>query len=311
MIYVFSGTNSHAAASRLRQIVENHEKEYGRSSIERYRGEEVGLNELPAILTSQSLLSPSRLIIFRDLVALNKPAAEKLIELIRSIPESNTVVLREGELDKRTSAYKKLSKLEGFTVFDEPSDGELSIFVDQYLREQGGAINSAAKKELLLRVGKDQSRLKNELDKLLSYAEDEVTLEMVELLVEKRVEDKVFDLLEAALGGKSNLAQDLLSEMRDSHQDPFQVIGMLIWQVHILAVIQSAKGLPESQIAKEAKLHPFVVQKSKKLTSRMTTKDLNNILDLVARLDIKSKSSSLPIWHQLEKAISEITKIVG
>lgn len=306
MIYVLSGQNRHLAREKLVEIIQEFSKKYGESAVERYQGEDIDPANLVAILNGQSLFASSKLIIFRDMLAANKSANEKFLEMMDSIPEETSVVLLEGELDKRTSAYKKLSKQQGFFEFKELGPAELASFVSSYVKRHNKSINNGAVQELLARSGSDQSRLKNELDKLISYVDTEITKDDITILVEQSVDDQVFELLDNALRGRAQPALNILRDMEAAHKDPHQVLGMLIWQVQTLAIVKSGEDRPESQIAKEAKIHPFVVQKTKALTSNMSGAQINKIINLAAELDIKSKSTSLPLWRQIERVITRL-----
>lgn len=298
MIHVLSGKNAYLRTQKLRTLVHEFSQLHGMDWVERVAGENVTLADLPSLLQGGSLFSSHRMVIIRDL-SVNKDAAEKLLEMLENIPEEVELVLVEPQLDKRSSFYKKLKVLPGFIEFEEPKEPELTRWVEQYIKDSGGSIGSAAIRQLIEYVGLDQQRLANEVDKLLAY-DPVVSPETVELLVERRPQSTVFHLLEQALGGQAEKARATLGALESAFEDPYQVANLLIWQVQAVAVVKSAGSRSDGDIAKSAKLNPYVVSKTRRLARVMSQNQLNIVIDRVASMDIKLKSTSVQPWRLLE-----------
>lgn len=301
MIYVLTGANSHQIQARLRELRESFIAKHGEEGLESYTGEDVSLDTLQNITSGLSLFTTHRLVVVRYLSE-NKPVAEQFVEEIKNIPEETVIILVEGVLDKRTAYYKALKKLEHFEEYSEPDERALRQWIKQVVEDEQATITPEAQQALLVAVGADQSRLAHELAKLTIYSK-KITIDTVTALVEPNSQESVFALLDAALSGNQARAQELLLNLEHAHEDPYQIANMLIWQVHIVAVVASAGGMAESEIAKKAKLNPYVVKKTAALTKNISSQKLQQIIDTVAQLDITLKTKSVQPWAILSQTL--------
>lgn len=304
MIYALVGTNSFLVQQKLREIRSSFIKKHGRDGVETHAGENIDPDNLTSMLASVSLFASHRLIIIKHLSE-NKAAAERFMDLMKTIPHETTVLLVEGALDKRTAYYKALKKLNEFHELSELDEQTLAAWAQAMVEKEGAVIDQQAIRALLAATGGDQERLAHEIVKLAAYTK-EITPETVALLVEESPQDNVFELLTAALGGKTQQALKILDQLERAHADPFQLVNMLIWQVHILSVVASAGEVSDQDIARGAKINPFVVSKTRTLARRLNQGQLQNIIDRTAQLDISLKTGTAEPWRLLEQIILSI-----
>lgn len=304
MITVLSGSNTQAIREKLAAIKEAFIKQHGSEGVETVAGEQLQPEQLNSLLSGATLFALDRLVIVRGLSE-NKLVAEQYLKVLDSISDQTQVVLVEGGLDKRTVFYKTLKKQAELLEFAELDEVAATNWVKESVKKQGGEIDSGTARLLVRYAGTDQSRLTNEVAKLVAY-DSKITPKTIEELVEKRPEDTIFQLLEYALSGKTNQALSVLEGLEKAHEDPFQTASMLIWQTNILAIVHSGKEIPDSEIAKSAKLNPFVVKKTRSLARGITRPKLNSILNRVAECDVALKSSSTEPWRILERTILSI-----
>lgn len=301
MITVLSGPNAYGIRQKLAEIKQQFIQQHGEAGVEEYNGEQLEPSQLPSMLTGATLFATTRLVIIKRL-AENKAAAEQLLGMLKSIPEETTVLLVEGTLDKRTAFYKTLKKETDFQEFTELDESAAMQWAREYAKQQGGELDTSSARTLVHFVGSDQLRLAHELTKLVAY-NPKITDENISLLVEKNPQDTIFQLLESALGGKTTQALEVLENLERAHEDPFQAANMLIWQTNILAVVASGKTVADAQIAKDTKVNPFVVKKTRGLASRLSKQKLNQIIDAVAELDVQLKTTSAQPWRLLEHTL--------
>src|SRR5690606_28500626 len=136
------------------------------------------------------------------------------------------------------------------------------------------------------RVGPNQQLISAELDKLLAY-DPKITKNSIELLVEKTPQSTVFELLDAAFAGNTKRAMELYHEQRALRVEPQAIIAMLAWQLHVLALVKTAAGRSADQIAKEARLNPFVVRKSQNLARRLEAAQVKRMISELLELDLR------------------------
>lgn len=306
MITVLAGINSQAIREELTSIKKAFTEEYGSQGIETVSAEQLQSEQLSSLLSGATLFALERLVIIRTLSE-NKMLAEQFLTKLDSISEQTQVVLVEGSLDKRTVFYKTLKKQAELREFAELDEAAAAQWVSEVIKKLSGTISPADMRLLVRYVGTDQARLTSESEKLVAYNPN-ITKETIELLIEKRPEDTIFQLLEYSLGGRKDQALSVLENLEKAHEDPFQTASMLVWQTNILAIVHSAQQTSDSEIAKSAKINPFVVRKTRNLARNVNSVQIQSILDVVAECDIVLKTGSAKPWRAIERAVILLTK---
>ena len=276
----------------LRQLVDSFVAEHSDMGLERLDGEEADYTRMLGAAQSLPFLAARKLLVLRAPGA-NKEFAEKLATFAAEVAETNDVVLVEPKLDKRLSYYKQLKKLTDFREFAVLDAAGLARYLAGYAAQHGGSLSTADARLLIDRVGLNQLTLQHELDKLLAY-DPKVTRASIELLTERTPQSSIFELLDAAFAGDAKRAMQLYDEQRSLRVEPQQIIAMLVWQLHILAIAKTAGASRSADtIAKEAKLSPFTVRKSQSLARRITVQQLKQLISDLRVFDVRLKSQGL------------------
>lgn len=301
MIYTLTGNNFYLRSKKLNELKQAFAEVHGIENIENKAGEELAVSDLPTLFQGATLFSSHRMVIIRS-ASENKELQEALLAQLERASEEVEVVLIEPLFDKRTVFYKSLKKFTEFHEFEEPKEFELQKWVSEYVKDRGGVIDSSSARLLVEFVGLDQQRLAHEIEKLVNF-QPEITKQSIEALVERRPQSTVFQLLEYALSNQQEKALKTLENLEKAFEDPFQITNLLIWQIQVLAVVKSAGGKSDSEIAKEAKFNPFVVSKTKSLAKKIEKAKLRSIINAVAELDISLKTTNASPWRSLEATI--------
>jgi DNA polymerase-3 subunit delta len=265
--------------------------EYTDMALERVDGEEAEFVRIQEALTSLPFLSNKKMVVLRAPSA-SKKFIEEAEKLLSDIPETTDVMIVEPKLDKRLSYYKYLKKSTDFREFPELDANGLSKWLVDTSKEQGGSLSSSEARYLVERVGVNQQILSNELEKLLLH-DAKITRVSIDALTEATPQSTIFQLLEAAFAGNTKRMLQLYHEQRALKVEPPQIIAMLAWQLHVLAVIKTAGDRNPSDIAKEAKLSPFVVQKSANIARKLSLTELKKMIADLLRIDMRSKRESI------------------
>jgi DNA polymerase III subunit delta len=298
MIRLLYGQNSYAIKSDVTASVAQFLGAHRDHGLERYDALELDASALPEVLQGASLFSAERLVIIRD-ADKNKPLWNALADWVEKIPDEVQVILVAEQPDKRTKTFKALQKqgeVREYALLKRP---ELIKWVAE---KSEGRLDRNMAGELVDRVGDDQFRLSNELDKLLLH--DSITKDLITDLVEPTPQHSVFELLDAIINRRQQVAEDLINELRMS-EDPYMFFGMLSKQVHILAALVA--GVDQSQATKEFGAHPFVVQKLSSAARSLKWTDIKAVIDTLAKLDEELKTTGIEPWLLIEKATIKIT----
>jgi DNA polymerase-3 subunit delta len=212
---------------------------------------------------------------------------EKVEQLLSNLPETTDVIIHEPKLDKRSVYYKYLKKNTDYQEFNELDEYGLS----KWLTGQADISQSDAK-YLVDRVGPNQQLLSNEIAKLVAYS-PKVTKQTIDLLTEPTPQSTIFQLLDSAFSGNHKQMLKLYQEQRASKVEPQQIIAMLAWQRHILAIVKTAGDRTDSAIAADAKINPFVVRKSQQITRNLSTHKLKDLVHKLTQLDLQLKTTAI------------------
>lgn len=297
MMVTLTGENAFSLQQESRRLADAFIAEHGDLSLERLDGES-DLLRIREALTGLPFLAARKMVILRDL-STNKQAVEQVEQLFNNVPDTTDVIIIEPKLDKRLAYYKFLKKETDFREFPELDQQGLARWLVDTAKARGGSLGPADARYLVDRVGANQQLLANELEKLL-LREPRITRETIDLLTEPAPQSTIFQLLESAFAGNRRQTLKLYAEQRAQSVEPIQIIAMLAWQLHVLAVVKTAGDRDSDAIAKEARINPFVVRKSRSIANRLTLTELKKLIDDLLKIDTRSKRTSIDADEALQ-----------
>lgn len=298
MIVTLTGSNDFARKRELGQLVATFLHKHDAMAVERLDGEEASAEQMQAAVQSLPFLTARKLVILRD-PGKQKVWSEKIDDILQQVADTTDLIMVEPKLDKRLSYYKTLKKQTDFREFAELDAIGLASWAVEYVKQQGGTLQHDNARVLVDRLGASQQLLRSELDKLLTY-DPTVTKTTIELLVEPVPQSTVFELLDAAFQGKTNRTLALYHEQRALKVEPQAIIAMLAWQLHVLAVVKAAGPRGADDIARNAKLNPFVVRKTVGLARHLTIQQVRRMVTDLLALDLKLKTVSVDADEALQ-----------
>lgn len=298
MIITLTGANSFGLQQALRELVAGFVTEQGDMALERLDGGEVTYERISEALTSLPFLSNKKMVVLRQGSA-NKQFTEQFETLLSDIPETTEVIIVESKLDKRSAYYKYVKKATDYREFSELDPTGLARWLVQTAKTRGGSLSQSDAMYLVGRAGLSQQLLASELEKLLLYAPS-ITRETIDLLTEATPQSTIFELLEVAFAGRAERALQLYAEQRALKVEPQQIIAMLTWQLHILALIKTAGERSPEAVASEAKVSPYVVKKSGGIARKLTLAQLKTLITDLIEIDTRSKRETFSADEALQ-----------
>ena len=291
MIISFIGDNSFAREKAAREFTDGFVGAHGTHSVDRFIATDIELDTLSGAVTTTPFLSQRRLIIVRDISA-NKIIAEHFEDILQQTADTSDLVIIESRIDGRSKYLQILRKMTDCREFSQLDTAELSSWIVAQTKQLGGSISQRDAQYLVERVGNNQQLVSQEIDKLTLYSPN-ITKETIDKLTEYMPQSSIFAMLEAAFAGDIKTALNLYKEQREQGMEPQAILGMIAWQLHILALVKTGQDKDPSEIASAAKLNPFVVRKSLAVTRRLSFADLSNLLELATTTDYKLKTSKM------------------
>lgn len=304
MIVTLSGPNSLLLQAAFAKLRNDFVGKYGDLSLERYDASNTPYTRIQEAVQAMPFLVDKRLVVIDSLTA-NKELAEHISDLLAGVQDTTDLIFIEPKFDKRSVLYKALHKQTDFREFTELNEAQLTSWLTSYAKEQGGTISPSDARMLVLRIGIDQLRLRNELDKLLSYNQN-VNKQSIELLTTASSQSTTFDLLDAALGGKTKRALDLYQDQRRQKVEPQAILALLAWQLHVLATVKAAGDRSADQIARDAKLNPYVVRKTASLARSISMTTIKELVTATFNLDRRLKRETLDADEAMQNLLVSI-----
>lgn len=291
MIITLTGTNTFMLKTELNKAVAEFVNKHGDIALEKYDGDEASAERMMEAVQSLPFLASKKLVVLHN-PSTQKPFVKAIEQVLKNVSATTELIMVEPNLDKRSAYYKVLRTKTEYKEFNVLEMHNLSTWIVQYVKEQDGNISLIDAKYVIERVGQNQQMLANELDKLITYS-PQITRQTINLLTELTPQSTIFELLDAAFAQESKKIIRLYKEQRALKVEPQQIVAMLAWQLHVLAVVKAAGERGAEQIAKEAKLNPFVVRKTMGIARKVS---LNHVKALVRRaleLDVKLKTKTM------------------
>ena len=306
MITTLTGDNEYLIQNFVHEKQRDYLEQYGEMAIERIDCEEVESERISESIQSLPFLVPSKLVILRN-PGQNKKFTEVIEKVLDGIPEVVEVIIIEPKPDKRSIYYKTLkSKTDLHELKTLDNDG-LAKWLITEAKNRGGSIALADARLLVDRIGTKQMQLSNELDKLLAY-DSNINKVSIEKLTSVSPQSTIFELIEASINGQTERAIKLYEEQRKQKVEPQQIIAMLAWQLHVLAVVKAAGDRSSQQIASEAKLNPYVVTKTQRFARQLSFQDVKQWIGELFELDNRIKQTSVDVDQELQGFIMSLQK---
>jgi len=290
--------------------------------------EEDGGNKLSEVAGAQGLFSLKRLIIIKNLILSgNSDDQQEALNFLKTdkknLHASQDIVLVfwEKELPgKKSKLFKFLLTNSKKQNFEKLTGAKLSFWVLNKIQDSGGKISREALNKLIAYVGNDLLQMNNEIEKLVNYTcypeqakrvegsrmNNIITETDIDLLVKSKIEANIFETIDALASKNKKRALELLHNQMEKGDDPFYIFSMYVYQFRNLLKIGGfyfQGDFNQYEIAKVAKLHPFVVQKGIAQLRGFTLAQLKKIYKKLEQIDLQIKTGKIDIVLALDKFV--------
>jgi DNA polymerase-3 subunit delta len=238
------------------------------------------------------VMASYQLLICKNAKILN--ASDALVEYFKKpVPTTVLVLMSEkGTFDKRTSAYKALSKTGIVFESKKPYDNQVPRWIQDYVEISGARIQPEAGQLLAEYLGTDLKKIANEVDKLLIQMDDGISIsrKQVESSIGISREYNVFELQKALSQESADRIiwiTDRMSENIKSNPLPL-VMGSLYRYFSNIYVLHSLKSRgPDA--ARVLGINPYFMKEYIAAAQRYSPDRVRYIISLLSEYDLKSK----------------------
>ncbi|MEX1059181.1 MAG: DNA polymerase III subunit delta [Candidatus Saccharimonadales bacterium] len=304
MVVTLTGENSFATRRRLNELVGKFVAKNDELAVEKLDAEEVEAEGIIEAVKALPFLSAHKMVVVRNGSA-NKDFAERVEQTISSITDGTDLIFYEPQIDKRTVYYKVLKRQTQFEEFAKLDKFGLVKWLVEEAKGRDAKLSFADANYLVERLGDNQELLYNELSKLAIYDAD-ISKANIDLLTEPTPQSKVFDLLDAAFSDKKRRALELYEDQRAQKVEPQRILGMIAWQLQLLALLKSADGRSSAEVAKDSGINPYPVKKAAGMAAKLSEERIRRMVSEALEIDIKSKTTSLDLDEALKTYITTL-----
>jgi DNA polymerase-3 subunit delta len=275
-------------------------------------------NDLNMAVNAMPFLAPKRLVLLSEPSAkYSKPnERKKFEEFIEKVPDTARLVIYEGIEPKEVEKHwlvkwiAKNNKLVKTQTFMLPRPWEMTGWIVNETKSQGGEIEPAAAAKLAEMVGVNTRQAGQEIAKLLAYVnwERQVRVQDVEAVSIVTAEESIFDFVDALANGDGKSAQHLLHRLLES-DDAFSLWGMVIRQFRLLLLareVLDAHGSKED-VTRALGVHPFVAEKTTRQARSFTLPVLEKIYHRLLEIDEGAKTGQVTLDLALDTLVVELT----
>lgn len=229
-----------------------------------YSGKDINVNEIVDIAGTMPFFAERRVIIIENSGWL-KSGEDRMVDLIKNLPDTTYIVFVESEVDKRCKLYKAVTA-KGYAALCEMQDETmLKKWIMGLLKKENKRITPDALNLLLDKTGTNMENIRREVEKLVCYRyfDEGITAEDVEALCIVQVQNKIFDMVEAVAQKRQREALDWYYDLLALKEAPMKILALISRQFHMLLQVKEMrqKGYPEADIAKQTRLNAYYLKK--------------------------------------------------
>lgn len=211
-------------------------------------------------------------------------------------PVPFTILVIVAGVDK-LDARKKISKLvqKNAVVIDATAPNEQSLL--RWLSERATALNMdyepAAMQELMVLTNFQLSVAIQELEKIALFVNGGLmTVQIVEDMVVRSLEQNVFQLTEKVVNKETGKALRIYQDLIKQKEEPIKILALLISQFRLMnqVKIMKKKGYSDPEMARTLKVHPYRAKLAAQSVRNIELIHLQTALAALAKADFELKT---------------------
>ena len=275
-------------------------------------GAELQRGDLDDVL-SPSLFGGRRVVVLRGAQDVVKDVVDDLVRAVGDVPDETAVVVVHAGGAKGKGLLSALVPLARFRV-DAPKltrPGDRRDFVRAELRRDGRPVSDDAVQQLLDAVGNDLRELASAAGQLLADTDGPITADGVARYYRGRAESSGFAVAERAVEGDLPGALELARWGASTGLAPVLVTSALASTLRSMAIVASAAGVPAAQLASQAGMPAWKVDKTRRQARGWRPDGLSAALQAVARADGDVKGGAVSAAYAVERALLAVVAARG
>lgn len=261
-------------------------------------------------LNAFPMMSEKKLIVIKD-SGIFKSASQEIKdfwqERLADIPDYVLLIFDEREVDKRSVTYKAAAKHGLAVEFSYMKDYEVAAWVVREVQKAGKKIAKDCAEYLVAMCDAGISNVKNELDKLLNYSDEEIYKSDIDKVVSKPLSIVVFEITDALIAGDGDKAMSIILRMKAAKESAFNVLYLLssAFDKMLYCKLMLDEGMSYDMVSSRLKLAPFITRKYIDGAKRFSAEFLTGRVMKTAECDLAIKQGEADEWTVLLQYVFE------
>jgi len=302
MLFFYYGPDSFRAHQKIQAIKNKFKNKIDPSghNIQQLDGENIGPDDFFQAVSVMGFLADKKLIIIRNIFD-NKKLKDWQDQLIKYLdkqadsPAENYIIFwQAGQPDSRLKLYKRLTKFKFSEEFKALSASQLKAWIKNQFQQHSKDISLPALDLLISYVGNNLWQMNQEVNKLINYTKNNISEDDIKLLVQTKVDENIFNLIDALGNKDKSLALKLLEEKINSGVNHQYILTMIVRQYRLLIKAKALGDKAKNYFAlmQVLKVPKFIAQKTYQQSQMYDLAELKKIYSYLLYLDEKFKSST-------------------
>ena len=227
-------------------------------------GKDISVEKLIDLAETMPFLAERRVIVVEN-SGFFKSTQDKLADYLKDVPETTFFIFVEQQVDKRNRLFKACKDNGYAAEFARQTEETLSRWIVGMVSREHKKITQRALETFLEYVGDDMENIASELEKLFCYTltKEDITEADVQAVCVRQIDNRIFEMIEAALAKRQKLALDLYYDLIALKEPARRILFLITRQFNLLyqTKLLRAKGYDNKAIASKLGLAPFIASK--------------------------------------------------
>ncbi len=247
---------------------------------------------------------------------------EDFLKLLRDIPDTAIIVffLTSCSFSLRSSRVKnlfeKIKEIACVCEFKPLNKMKIGDIISHKVKKEKKLISPTNAEYLAEITGCDLNLASMETSKLCSYVKEgqEITREIIDKMVEKKLETMVFTLSDAMMSGSVKKSMDILSKLFQQRVEPVAIVAVLstVYSEYYADKAAYSVGVSPGQAASDLGFkggRAAYAAKKYNMASRISMDKLRKAMDIIFNTDIKLKSAKIDGNILLEETVIKLIQL--
>ncbi|MCH5180512.1 MAG: DNA polymerase III subunit delta [Erysipelotrichales bacterium] len=210
-------------------------------------------------------------------------------------------IVHSSTLNESNAIYKKIKEVGKIVESVNPNEKEWMAYVYKLFEKYEITASNDVISEFIKRTNNDAMRINNEVKKLALYG-DKITMDALDLLVARPIDDNIFDLVNFIMANKKEEAIKLYRDLIIKNEEPVALIALISTQLrfYIDVFTLAEEKMYQDDIAKQLKAHPYRVKLALNNKRYVSLKSLKDNMENLYKLDYDIKSGRIDRFFGLE-----------